>query len=281
MFQGIACGNQRVGKIWCEQGPVLITELARSRSVKETDVICAWAQAWAALNLAPVFDALDTHALQVPCDVSKAVDQHTRALQKAVINGMLSVPGQQLRESSALAELTMLFGQPDAMRELVPAFASSFETKGLPEAFTQACETVEAIESIADFLFASLSVPRPESMSLPQFLNLGMALRRQAGIDGLERVLMRATATAAQEPLRDHALQALRRAQQRLLMRVLQQAPLNTKPSEDPAALVDALIDKLQVGARMSDNMGQQNLELAVLDAWELSEAASSATDAA
>ncbi|WP_206047232.1 NAD-glutamate dehydrogenase domain-containing protein, partial [Noviherbaspirillum denitrificans] len=260
-------------------GPVMLAEIAQARGVKETDVICAWAQAWAALNLAPVFDTLDAHALQVPREVSLAVDQHTRALQKAVIQGVLSVPEQQLRESGALAELTALFGMPEGVQELAPAVPSSLPLQGMPAPFAQACETVEAIEGIADFLFAGLSVPRPEGMSLPQFLKLGMALRRQAGIDGLERVLMHAPASATQEPLRDHALQALRRAQQRLLMRVLQQAPLGTRPVADPAAVVAALIDKLKVGARMAD--GQPNLELAVLDAWALSEAASTASDGA
>ena len=259
-------------------GPVLIPEIARTRGVKETEVICAWAQAWAALNLAPVFAALDAHALQVPCDISRETDRHTRALQKAVIGGVLSVPEQHLRETDALAELTQLFSRPQTARELAPAVASSLPTQGLPADFAQACETVEAIEGIADFLFAGLSVPRPDDMSLPQFLQLGMALRRQAGIDGLERVLMHASASESQQPLRDHALQALRRAQQRLLMRVLQ-TPAGGQPADDPAALVAALIAKLQVGTRAAE-AGQRNLEHAVLDVWALSEAASSATDA-
>ena len=259
-------------------GPVMLAELAAARGVKETDVICAWAQASAALNLAPVFDTLDEHALHVPCEVSLAVDRHTRALQKAVIQGVLSVPEQQLRETGAFTELTALFSQPQAVQELAPAAPSSLPLHGMPAPFVQACETVEAIEGIADFLFAGLSVPRPDGMSLTQFLKLGMALRRQAGIDGLERVLMHAPASVTQQPLRDHALQALRRAQQRLLMRVLQQAPANTRP-EDPAAVVAALINKLKVGARMASAGSQQNLELAVLDVWALSEAASSTTD--
>ena len=262
-------------------GPVLLAEIAHARGVKETDVICAWAQAWAALNLAPVFASLDAHALQVPREVSRAVDRRTRSLQKAIIEGVLSVPEQQLRESSALPELTQLFSRSEAVRDLLPALDSSLATQGLPAAFAKACEAVEAIEGIADFLFAGLSVPRPEGMSLPQFLQLGMALRRQAGIDGLERVLMHAPASASQQPLRDHALQALRRAQQRLLMRVLQQAPASGRPTDNPAVLVETLINKLKVGARAAGAAGQHNLEHAVLDVWALSEAASSTTDAA
>jgi glutamate dehydrogenase len=260
-------------------GPVLIGEIARARGVKESDVICAWAQAWAALNLAPLFAALDADALQVPREVSKAVDQRTRSLQKAVIDGVLSVPDQQLRESSALADLSRLFSRPEAVRELIPSLDSSLATQGLPASFAKACQAVEAIEGIADFLFAGLSVPRPDGLNLPQFLQLGMALRRQVGIDGLERMLMHASANAAQELLREHALQALRRAQQRLLMRVLQQVPANTSLADNPAAQVEALISKLKVGACAASG-GQQNLEHAVLDVWSLSEAAFSATDA-
>jgi glutamate dehydrogenase len=258
----------------------MIAGIARARGVQETEVVCAWAQAWAALNLAPIFVTLDAYALQVPREVSKLVDQHTRSLQKAVVEGVLSVPEQQLRESSALQELTVLFSQPEAARRLAPAAASTIPLQGQPAEFAQACEAVEAIEGIADFLFAGLSVPRPEGMSLPQFLQLGMTLRRLAGIDSLERVLMRAPANATQEPLRDHALQALRRTQQRLLMRVLQQTPVGSKQVDDSAAMVEALIAKLKVGTRTARSAAAQNIEHAVLDVWALSEAASSADTA-
>ena len=262
-------------------GPLMIASAARAYGVKETEVICAWAQAWAALNLAPVFTTLDAYALKVPCEVSKLVDRHTRSLQKAVIEGVLSVPEQQLRESTGLQELTALFSQPEAVHRLAHATTSVIPLQGLPAEFAQACETVEALESTAAFLFAGLSVPRPEGMSLPQFLQLGMMLRRQAGIDDLERVLMRAPADAAQQPLRDHALQALRRTQQRLLMRVLQLAPVGGKPAGDPLHMVEALMGKLKVGARAAHDAAPQNIEHAVLDVWTLSEAASSAADVA
>ncbi len=259
-------------------GPVMIGEIAHLYGVQETDVIRAWAQAWSALNLAPVFDTLDACALQVPREVSRAVDQRTRSLQKAIIDGMLSVPDRRLRESDALTELTLLFSQPEAVRELVPAIDSSLALQGLPPDFAAACQSVEAIEGIADFLFAGLAVPRPAGMNLPQFLKLGMALRRQIGIDTLERILMQAQASPSQQPLREHALQALRRAQQRLLMHALQQAPVAVAPAENPNATVDALVSRLKLGARTAE-ASQQNLEHAVLDVWTLSEAASSATD--
>jgi glutamate dehydrogenase len=255
-------------------GPVMIHDIANARNVRETDVICAWAQAWSALNLAPVFAALDADALHVPRDVSMSTHQHTRALQKAVIEGVLSVPETQLRSTSALAELTTLFGEPETILQLAPHTTPHDPDvdAALPSGFAEACRAVEAIEGIADFLFAGLSVPRPDGMSLPEFLQLGMALRRQVGIDGLERVLMRAPASAAQEPLRDHALQALRRAQQRLLMRVLQQVPVGSKATDNPSAVVEALMAKLKVQARLATDA---NLEHAVLDVWALSEAAS------
>jgi glutamate dehydrogenase len=117
-------------------------------------------------------------------------------------------------------------------------------------------------------------------MSLPQFLQLGMARRREAGIDGLERVLTRSAANPAQQPLRDHALQALRRAQQRLLLRLLHQVPAGGKGADDPARMVAALMRKLKVGARAAaPGDDAAGLEHAVLDVWALSDAASSVAD--
>ncbi len=251
----------------------MINEIAKAHNAEETEVICAWAQAWAALNLAPVFAALDAHALQVAHEVSVAVDSHTRALQKAVIKGVLSVTEQQLRDS-AMQELAQLFSRSQAVRELIPTTHFTLPTRGLPPVFGQACETIESITSIADFLFAGLTVPRPEGMDLSHFLQLGMTFRRQVGIDGLERVLLQAPTNASQEPLRDHALQALRRAQQCLLMRVLQ-APVGGQPTDNPSAVVEALMRKLKAGRAQTT----LNLEHAVLGVWALSEAVSSVAD--
>ena len=231
-------------------------------------MIAAWAQAWAALNLAPVFAALDAHALQVPCEVSKATDKRTRALQKAVIEGVLSVPEQQLATSGGLDELTRLFSKIETARELMPATAAQGQEQ-YPAAFTQACRAVDAIEGMADFLFAALSVPRPAGMGLAAFLQVGMHLRRQAGIDGLERVLMQTPGNHAQEALRGHALQALRRAQQRLLAQVLQQ--------DGKADAVGSVLGKLKLNGSVGMAQAQPSLENAVLEVWALSEAASSA----
>lgn len=256
-------------------GPLLLLDLAHGHMVDESEVIAAWAQAWAALNLAPVFEALDAHALEVPREVSKAIDQRTRALQKAVIEGVLSVPAAQLAESGALDELTKLFGSVDSARELMPATAAAAGQEQYPAAFVQACQAVEAIEGMADFLFAALSVPRPAGMGLPAFLKVGMNLRHQTGIDGLERVLMQTPGSGSQEALRGHALQALRRAQQRLLEQVLKQAP------SAKGDAVGNVIDKLKLNGNASHAQTEPSLEHAVLDVWTLSEAASSAAAAA
>jgi glutamate dehydrogenase len=214
----------------------------------------------------------------VPREVSKAIDLRTRALQKAVIEGVLSVPEQQLRETGGLQELTALFSQPESARQLMAVSASPVGA-GAGDAFGQACAAVEAIEGMADFLFAALSVPRPAGMDLPSFIRIGMAVRRQAGIDGLERVLVQTPAKAAQEALRNHALHALRRAQQRLLTQVLQQTPVGVG-ADAPASSVEQVMSKLN-GARNVTPAEAQGLEQAVLAVWALSEAVSPSSDAA
>jgi glutamate dehydrogenase len=255
-------------------GPLLITGLARKRQVAESDVILAWAQSWAALNLAPLFATLDAHALEIPCEASKNLDARTRALQKAVIDGVLSVPAQQLNASGGLTELTQMFSQPDTARQLMPALAAG--NAGAQTAFEQARLSIEAIEGMADFLFAALTVARPAGLSLPAFLQIGMNLRSRAGIDGLERALTQSPITAPQEPLRNHALQALRRAQQRLLAQVLRQMP-NAAPAAIANGVVENVVNKLQLNGHAGADPAQTSLEQAVLDAWALSEAASSA----
>jgi glutamate dehydrogenase len=230
-------------------GPLMLGDLAHSNMAKENNVVIAWAQAWAALNLTPLFATLDYHALTVPREVSKALDARTRKLQRAVIQGVLSVPAQADGEQ-AFAELTKLFDQVGAAQKLLPVSAAVDAT--LPADFNAAAQAVEAIVGMADFLFAALSVTRPASMSLPDFLQAGMALRRATGIDRLERTLMDKAADPAQEALRLHALQVLRRAQQRLLEQTLQNKSLI-----------------LPQAAALSTT-----LEQAVLSVWAMSDAA-------
>ena len=238
-------------------GPLILNELARTHSVSETAVILAWAQAWAALTLAPVFATLDAHALRLPLEVSKALDRRTRVLQRAVIDGVLSVPGQPGRDAAAFAELSALFSQAGAAQQLSPV-AHGQDDVTLPADFRAASDSIAALLDMADFLFAALSVTRPASMSLPDFLRLGMELRSQTGIDRLERVLMEKGGDAAKEGLRLHALQALRRAQGRLLMQALQNK--RGKPAGQPT-FAPALSTA-------------PTLEQAVLEAWTISEAA-------
>ena len=241
-------------------GPLIFVDLARSHSVSETEAIIAWAQSWAALNLAPVFATLDAHALQVPREASRALDRRTRILQRAIAQGVLAVPGQPARDGAAFAELTRLFASAGTAQRLSPVPQAN-EDATLPQDFRLASDNITALLGMADFLFAALSVSRPAAMSLPDFLKLGMELRSQTGIDRLERVLMERSAapeTAAHEGLRLHALQALRRAQQRLLIQALQNKRSRTVARSGAEATASTT----------------PTLEQAVLEAWTISEAA-------
>lgn len=249
-------------------GPLMLRELAAEHSVDETDVILAWGQAWSALNLAPVFEALDADALKVPRAVSIKVDGRTRSLQRAVIQGVLAVPGDQLRAAGGIAELTRLFAQPDMLKKLVPADSQSEAdtTPGLRPQFVQAWKAVDAIEGVAAFVFAALSVKRPGGMDLPGFLQVGMALRSQAGIDTLERGLKLPATSRSQEQLRSYAQHALRRTQQRLLSQVLARAT----NGHDATEAVEVVTNTLG----LSGYATSADLEQAMLDVWALSEAA-------
>ncbi|MGG7606939.1 NAD-glutamate dehydrogenase domain-containing protein [Massilia sp. BKSP1R2A-1] len=241
-------------------GPLMLRDLAAEHRVEETEVVKAWARAWSALHLAPVFDALDADALKVPRDVSMMVDARTRALLRAVIEGVLSLPAG----ADGMAELSTLFGQADQLRSLTPARSEADGHTGLPASFIAAWKAVETIESLATFLFAAVSVERPSGMSLAQFLQVGMLLRQQAGIDMLERGLKLPAQSKSQEQLRNYAMQALRRTQQRLLLQVIEQAG----KGGDAQAAVKAVTE-----ARGLTGFAQPtDLEQAMLDVWALSE---------
>ncbi|MEC5217048.1 glutamate dehydrogenase [Actimicrobium sp. GrIS 1.19] len=244
-------------------GPLLVPALARLHHVSQTEVICAWAQAWAALNLAPLFGTLDRHALTVPVGVSKAVDQRTRALQRAVMTGVLSVPAEQRNAPGSMDELTQLFSAADAAIGLGSGAAQTLSGQsGLPADFVAAVASVDALEGVANFLFSALSVPRPAGMSLPAFLQAGMALRQQSGIDVMERTLMQASGNPTQEALRGHALQSLRRTQQRLLTQVLPELGNNAGQA------ISALLGKLNLSRREED----ASLDNVVLDVWSMAD---------
>src|SRR5450830_843388 len=246
-------------------GPLMLRRLAAEHNVPETDVILAWGQAWSALNLAPVFDKLDADALNVPRDVSIKVDARTRGMLRAVMEGVLAVPKEQLRGADGMAELKRLFVEPSMLAKLMPA-DGKWEAEGqlsLRAEFVQAWKTVDAIESVAAFLFAALSVKRPAGMDLPGFIHIGMTLRSRAGIDALERGLKLPATSRSQEQLRSYAQQALRRTQQRLLAQVLAAA------GNGGDAAVDAVVGSLNLPTFAVPT----DLEQAMLDVWTLSEA--------
>ncbi len=243
-------------------GPLMLRDLAAEHRVDEPEVIKAFGRAWAALQLAPVFDALDADALNVPRDVSVLVDARTRAMLRAVIEGVLSLPA----DADGMQELAGLFADADQVRAMMPAKLEADAHAGLTPAFAQAWKAVDTIDSLATFLFAAVSVQRPAGMTLPQFLQVGMALRAAAGIDNLERGLKLPTANKAQEQLRNYAMQALRRTQQRLLLQVLDRAK-----SGDALAAVKAVTQERGLAGYPQ----QTDIEQAMLLVWALSEGTS------
>jgi glutamate dehydrogenase len=240
-------------------GPLMIRDLAAEHRVDEAEVVKAWGRAWSALNLAPVFDALDADALNVPREVSIAVDARTRSLLRAVIEGVLSLP----QGTDGMDELKSLFSNGDQLRQLMPAKSEADGHAGLNAGFVHAWKSVETIESLATFLFAAVSVHRPAGMSLAQFLQVGMALRERAGIDTLERGLKLPPQSKSQEQLRNYAMQALRRTQQRLLLQVIERAG-----SGDALAAVNAVTSEMG----LTGYAPATDLEQAMLDVWSLSE---------
>jgi glutamate dehydrogenase len=241
-------------------GPLMIRDLALEHRIDDAEVVKAWGQAWSALHLAPVFEALDADALNVPRDVSIALDARTRVLFRAVLEGVLSLPA----DAVGMEELTALFAQPDAVSHLVAAKSDVDAYASLPAGFVQAWKTVDTIESLATFLFAAVSVQRPGGMSLGQFLQVGMALRSATGIDTLERGLKIAPQSKAQEQLRNYAMQALRRTQQRLLTQVMAQGG-------DPLTAVRDVAE----ARGLTGYAPAVDLEQAMLDVWTLSEGTS------
>ena len=267
-------------------GPLLIGILAQRHAVAETDVILAWARGWAALHLGRLFAVLDAHALQVMPAVSRALDLRTRALQAAIASGVLSMPAPvaalagsgHLPAATGLEELTRLFEHDQQVEQwlALPAAAGTAASNAAPAAddavmhvFASASRRVDAIEAVADFLFAALAVKRPAGMSLSTLLQLGLQVRRQTGIDLLEQSLMHAAGTPAQQGLRGHALQALRRAQQSLLTGMLEQ--IADLAQDDPriAERVDARLARLPWQAPPAVRL---ELDAAILKAWTLSE---------
>jgi glutamate dehydrogenase len=244
----------------------MLRDLAQEHRIDDAEVVKAWGQAWSALHLAPVFEALDNDALSVPRDVSQAVDARTRVMLRTVIEGVLSLPAEQAG-AGGMAELSNLFSQPAQLGQLMPAKSDADAHAGLSPSFAQAWKSVDTVESLAAFLFAAVSVQRPSGMSLAEFLHVGMALRSAAGIDTLERGLKLPATSKSQEQLRNYAMQALRRTQQRLLMTVLERS----KQSGDMQAAVRDITSAMGLTGFAQPT----DLEQAMLDVWSLSEGSS------
>jgi glutamate dehydrogenase len=248
-------------------GPLTLRDLALEHRIDEAAVIQAWGQAWAALHLADLFAALDGDALAVPRYVSRSVDARCRAMLRTVTEGVLalpSVPGA----ADGMQELSDLFARPDELRRLTPPRLEADEHASLPSAFVQAWRLVAAIESLAGILFTAVSVQRPQGMPLSAFLQLGVQLRAQAGLEALERGLALPAAGQSQEQLRNYALQALRRTQQRLLMDVLERV----RAHDDPQAAVRELLSARGLAGGYAP---PADLEEAMLHVWALSEGSS------
>jgi glutamate dehydrogenase len=247
-------------------GPLMLRDLAQEHRIDDTEVVKAWGQAWSALHLAPVFEALDNDALVVPRDVSQAVDARTRVMLRTVIEGVLSLPAEQAG-AGGMAELSNLFSQPAQLNQLMPARSDADAHAGLPPSFAQAWKSVDTIESLAAFLFAAVSVQRPSGMSLAEFLHVGMALRGAAGIDLLERGLKLPATSKSQEQLRNYAMQALRRTQQRLLLTVLERSK--------QSGTMQAAVQDVTTSMGLNGFAQPTDLEQAMLDVWSLSEGSS------
>ncbi|WP_338847395.1 NAD-glutamate dehydrogenase domain-containing protein [Massilia sp. W12] len=250
-------------------GPLMVAQLAAQYQVSQPHVVIAWAQAWAALNLAPLYDALDADALNVPRQVSMDVHERSRQLQKGMVEGVLALQ-QSTSDSSALSQLSQLFGEQELLNRLIGSGAAWPALDGVAQAYAHAALALDALSGVAGFLFASLSVKRPADMDLAQFLRVGMELRSASGIAQIERGLKQGAEGESQSQLRDFAQQALRRAQQRLLNHVLQSGKME---DQDIAAMVQNLgLAAPQFGADLAQVM---------LQAWALSEAANRVAEAA
>jgi glutamate dehydrogenase len=247
-------------------GPLMLRDLATEHRIDDAEVVKAWGQSWAALHLAPVFEALDNDALNVPRDVSQAVDVRTRVMLRTVIEGVLSLPAEQAG-AGGMDELSKLFATPEQLRQLVPAKLDADSHAGLPSSFAQAWKAVDTVEALAAFLFAAVSVQRPSGLSLAEFLHVGLLLRSAVGIDTLERGLKLPATSKSQEQLRNYALQALRRTQQRMLLQVLERA----KQGGDMQAAVHDLTQNMGLAGQAQPT----DLEQAMLDVWSLSEGSS------
>ncbi|MES2932732.1 MAG: NAD-glutamate dehydrogenase domain-containing protein [Pseudomonadota bacterium] len=261
-------------------GPCLIAALAQSHQCSETDVLNAWAHACWVLQLAPILQVLDAHALSMPRTLALEVDTRCRALQGSLIDAVLAAPAA-LADSAQSAALASLFSRAETLSQLFPAsqepaFLSSFLSVSLPVPCLQAIKALDAIETLAGFVFTSLAVARPVNMDLLQLLALGMQLHRQAGIDVLEQGLKLPARDSAQAALRDFARQTLGRAQQDLLHRFMQTMIGQDLSSQDQSLALTRMLNESGLPQAKS-NSAVDNLEQALLQVWLFTEAVNDA----
>ena len=249
-------------------GPLMSVRLAHQHQVSEAEVAMVWAQAWVVLRLQALFDVLDRTAMRVPLATAKAIDRHARAVLYALTAGLLSIPAEQ-RHGAGMDELMRLFDGSEAS-PLTTVNITSNENDAdalaaIPAALTQAVRSLDALQSVADFLFAALLVERPDGMLYATLLQAGLALRRQSGIDRIEQALMHAELLPAQQTLRDHALSSLRATQRALLRYLL------TQIGTDTEGAVTACVKRLM--PIPSGAVPTQTFDQMVLDVWMLADA--------
>ena len=129
---------------------------------------------------------------------------------------------------------------------------------------------LDAVQSVADFVFAALLVERPSGMRYATLLQAGLALRQRVGIDRIERALMQADLHPAQQTLRTHTLSSLRATQRALLQHLLHQ--LLPRSGADIDAAVAACMHDLRPASVASELT--PTFDQLVLDVWVLADAA-------
>ena len=250
-------------------GPLMIGQLAHQHQVSEAEVAMVWAQAWVVLRLQTPFDVIDRYALQMPLAAAKTIDRRARDVQQAVTAGLLSIPAEQ-RRGADMDELMRLFDgseiSPLATIQVTRADEFSDALAAMPAELTEAVRGLDALQGIADFLFAALLVERSAGMRYATLLEAGLLLRRQSGIDRIEQALMQTDLAPEQQTLRSYALSSLRATQRALLRNTLSQSGTTTDDA------IEACVKRLK--PVLSATAPTPTFDQMVLDVWLLADAA-------
>jgi glutamate dehydrogenase len=245
---------------WC--GTLMPAGLAQAHTVKESEIFFAWAQGWAALHLQTVLDTVEGQALLVPPQTARAVATQTRAMLKAVVEAALAAPPAMPGEGSAFGDLAALFADRALVHTLyrLPG--------GAADSLAAAVSIMDRIAVTASFLFSAFAASRAGTARLPEVLAVGLAVRRQCGIDRIERALGACDASPAQHALRRHALDALRQMEHRLLDLILSDLPAPDASRVD--ADVRAILAESDIDVPVLKD--ELSLEQAALAVWTLSD---------